>query len=73
MRYYFVLWDGCNISNQPKYLKFDKRSQRFYFNRNKVSNNQFQLEFTQTEVDNFPIEIKGAIQCGLIKKVEVVT
>ena len=27
--------------------------------------------FTQSEIDNFPPEIKGAIECGFLKKVEV--
>ena len=28
-------------------------------------------KFTQQEIDNFPAEIKGAIDCGFLKKVEV--
>ena len=27
--------------------------------------------FTQQEIDNFPAEIKGAIECGFLRKVEV--
>ena len=27
--------------------------------------------FTQSEIDNFPKEIKGAIECGFLRKVEV--
>ena len=27
--------------------------------------------FTQSEIDNFPQEIKGAIECGFLRKVEV--
>ena len=27
--------------------------------------------FTQQEIDNFPTEIKGAIECGFLKKIEV--
>ena len=27
--------------------------------------------FTQQEIDNFPKEIKGAIECGFLRKVEV--
>ena len=26
---------------------------------------------TQTQIDNFPAEIKGAIECGFLRKVEV--
>lgn len=28
-------------------------------------------KYTQSEIDNFPPEIKGAIECGFLKKVEV--
>ena len=28
-------------------------------------------KFTQQEIDNFPAEIKGAIECGFLRKVEV--
>jgi len=28
-------------------------------------------KFTQQEIDNFPKEIKGAIECGFLRKVEV--
>jgi hypothetical protein len=31
----------------------------------------FQTQFTQQEIDNFPAEIKGAIECGFLRKVEV--
>ena len=31
----------------------------------------FQIQFTQSEIDNFPAEIKGAIECGFLRKVEV--
>ena len=31
----------------------------------------FKEVFTQSEVDNFPAEIKGAIECGFLRKVEV--
>lgn len=28
-------------------------------------------QYTKSEIDNFPPEIKGAIECGFLKKVEV--
>jgi len=31
----------------------------------------FNKIFTQKEIDNFPKEIKGAIECGFLRKVEV--
>ena len=31
----------------------------------------FKEIFTQQEIDNFPAEIKGAIECGFLRKVEV--
>ena len=31
----------------------------------------FNKIFTQKEIDNFPAEIKGAIECGFLRKVEV--
>lgn len=27
--------------------------------------------FTQSEIDDFPVEIKGAIECGLMRKIRV--
>jgi hypothetical protein len=32
---------------------------------------RYKTLFTQSEIDNFPSEIKGAIECGFLRKVEV--
>jgi hypothetical protein len=71
MKYCITLWEGCILGAQTRYLKFDNRSKKFYFSRNKTANSQFQLLFSDIEVDAFPQEIVGAIQCGFLHKQEV--
>ncbi len=70
-KYAFELWHKANLSMETKYLKFDKKLELYYLNKNQVENSQFQRIFTQSEIDNFPKEIKGAIECGFLRKVEV--
>ena len=43
----------------------------FFFWSNYNSWGHFQAEFTQEDIDNFPPEIKGAIDCGFLEQVEV--
>ena len=43
----------------------------YYFSIFDNNDELFQRIFTQSEVDNFPAEIKGAIECGFLRKVEV--
>ena len=43
--------------------KTPEGNQKFIFDNKDI--------FTQSEIDNFPKEIKGAIECGFLRKVEV--
>ena len=43
----------------------------YYFSLFNDNEELFQRIFTQQEIDNFPAEIKGAILCGFLRKVEV--
>ena len=56
------------INNQ--YLNYDIKN-KFYFMFEPTNTHDFKTIFTQSEIDNFPAEIKGAIECGFLKKVEV--
>ena len=42
-----------------------------YYFKWKFTRTIHQTTFTQSEIENFPPEIKGAIECGFLKKVEV--
>ena len=56
------------INNQ--YLNYDIKN-KFYFMFEPTNTHDFKTIFTQQEIDNFPAEIKGAIECGFLRKVEV--
>lgn len=62
------------------YLKTHLRNYRddefLYLHKHTFSDNLWLIEssytsFTQSEIDNFSPEIKGTIECGFLKKVEV--
>ena len=46
-------------------------TEKFYIMFEPTNVDGFQTQFTQSEIDNFPAEIKGAIECGFLRKVEV--
>ena len=56
------------INNQ--YLNYDIKN-KFYFMFEPTNTHDFKTIFTQSEIDDFPKEIKGAIECGFLRKVEV--
>ena len=70
-KYLIELFEKANTGLETKYLKYDTSKMKFYFSDNVNENNQFKTTFTQAEIDNFPAEIKGAIECGFLRKVEV--
>ena len=43
----------------------------YYFSMLDTNTEIYQKIFTQSEIDNFPAEIKGAIACGFLRKVRV--
>jgi hypothetical protein len=73
--------ETCNDvlkSNKYLTLRVDKTTNqpilpnKFYFSLfNFDEDYHYQRIFTQSEIDNFPSEIKGAIECGFLRKVEV--
>lgn len=70
-KYRIELFEKVNAGLETKYLKYDTSKMKFYFSDNVNENNQFKTTYTQQEIDNFPKEIKGAIECGFLRKVEV--
>ena len=58
--------DDCNM-----YLYKIKQDVPYHYDgRLHLIDNPYR-SFTQSEIDNFPPEIKGAVECGFLKKVEV--
>ena len=70
-KYYFELYDGIDNNFPDRFLGLDGSDGMFYFDNEHKSFKCFKGEFTQTEIDDFPPEIKGAIECGFFKKVDV--
>ena len=58
-------------SNDNLYLIREYTNGVFLLTVNYHDATKFQALFTQKEIDNFPAEIKGAIECGFLRKVEV--
>lgn len=57
------------ISNIYLSLKVNKNT--YFLSVFKDNSKEYQKIFTKQEIDNFPSEIKGAIECGFLRKVEV--
>ena len=70
-KYYFEVYDGIDNKILNKFLKLDESDGLFYFHAEHEHIGSLKGEFTQKEIDNFPPEIKGAIECGFFKKVDV--
>lgn len=70
-KYYFKFYDGIDNTISDRFLKLDESDKVFYFSDS--YRNKFYIKglFTEKEIENFPPEIKGAIECGFLKKVEV--
>lgn len=54
-----------------EYLTLILNQNKHYFSIFDTNSEIYQRIFTQSEIDNFPKEIKGAIECGFLRKVEV--
>ena len=70
-KYYFQLYEGFERPICKRFLKLDVSSGLFYFCDGHENRGRFKGELTQKEIDDFPPEIKGAIECGFFKKVEI--
>lgn len=70
-KYYIELGNKLDRETTDKYLIIDVSDGIFFFYNNIEESLNFQSLFTQSEIDNFPAEIKGAIECGFLRKVEV--
>ena len=67
---YRIIMDST-ISKDTDCLTLIVNKNTYYFSAFKNNAEGFQRIFTQQEIDNFPEEIKGAIECGFLRKVEV--
>ena len=54
-----------------EYLTLILNQNKYYFSIFNTNSEEYRRIFTQNEIDNFPAEIKGAIECGFLRKVEV--
>jgi hypothetical protein len=70
-KYYFEFGSCLDRIEKQRYLGVDVDDGVFYFDKEHTNNFNFKFVFTQQEIDNFPAEIKGAIECGFLRKVEV--
>lgn len=70
-KYYFKFYDGIDNTISDRFLKLDEYDKVFYFSNSYRSKSYMKGMFTENEIENFPSEIKGAIECGFLKKVEV--
>lgn len=59
------------LSKEDDYLTLILNQNKYYFSIFNANSEVYQRIFTQSEIDNFPKEIKGAIECGFLRKVEV--
>lgn len=59
------------ISKDTDYLTLIVNKNAYYFSVFSGNEELYQRIFTQQEIENFPAEIKGAIECGFLRKVEV--
>ena len=59
------------LSKEDDYLTLILNQNKYYFSIFSTNSEIYQRIFAQQEIDNFPKEIKGAIDCGFLRKVEV--
>ena len=67
---YRIVFDKT-ISTMNDCLTLRVTKNTYYFSIFDNNDELFQRIFTQSEIDNLPAEIKGAIECGFLRKVEV--
>lgn len=68
-RYRILIDDTISQFNDCLTLKVNKNT--YYFSVSNTNSEEHQRIFTEQEIQSFPAEIKGAIECGFLKKVEV--
>ena len=68
-KYRIMIDNAISAMNECLTLRVTKNT--YYFSIFDNNDELFQRIFTQQEIDNFPAEIKGAIECGFLRKVEV--
>ena len=62
---------GSSGFKDIEYLTLIVNRKKYYFSVFNGNEELYQRIFTQQEIYNFPAEIKGAIECGFLRKVEV--
>ena len=67
---YRIMIDN-NFFTGIEFLTLRLNNNTYYFSAFDNNGEKYQKIFTQSEIDNFPAEIKGAIECGFLRKVEV--
>ena len=67
-KYRIMIDNAISAMNECLTLRVTKNT--YYFSIFDNNDGLFQRIFTQSEVDNFPTEIKGAIECGFLKMFE---
>jgi C4-type Zn-finger protein len=60
-----------DVAKAYRYLTLTLPDKNFFFSSAIYREKEYQTRFTQQEIDNFSLEIKGAIECGFLRKVEV--
>ena len=70
-KYRIMMGNTISTMNDSLTLRVTKNT--YYFSMFDYNDEFFQKIFTESEIDNFPAEIKGAIECGFLRKVEVDT
>ena len=70
-KYCFKLYGGIDNTVSDRFLKLDESDKVFYFSDSYRNVGYIKGLFTEKEIEKFPSEIKGAIECGFLVKVEV--
>jgi len=70
-KYCFKFYDGIDNTISDRFLKLDESDKVFYFSDSYRNVGYIKGLFTEKEIENFPSEIKGAIECGFLLKEKV--
>ena len=68
---YHIALTSIALTSIDSYKLFRAPFARMIIQHEKNDKRNTYITFTQSEIDNFPPEIKGAIEYGFLKKVEV--
>lgn len=69
-KYYVRLNDYFYKGSDLNYMKCDEQDKEFCFSDNQEFHTVI-TKYTEKQINEFPSEVKGAIECGFLKKVEV--